>query len=78
METNRISKIVHQALLERKLTDFYCTSETCKGWERNVVTQPLTANKIVSAGAERISAGIAVGPELSDHELANDDRSPLT
>ncbi|MBK7265102.1 MAG: deoxyribose-phosphate aldolase [Ignavibacteriales bacterium] len=70
METNRISKIVHQALLERKLNDFYCTSETCKGWERNVVTQPLTVNKIVSAGAERISAGIGVGHELTDHELA--------
>jgi len=70
MDSNRISKIVHQALLERKLSDFYCTSESCKGWERNVVTQPLTVNKIVNAGAERISAGIGVGHELSDRELA--------
>ena len=70
MDSNRISKIVHQALLERKLSDFYCTSESCKGWERNVVTQPLTVNKIVNAGAERISAGIGVGHELGDRELA--------
>lgn len=70
-DSSRIGRIVNQAILERQLSDFYCKGDTCKGWERNVVTQPVTVKKIIDAGAARISAGIGIGNELTDTELAH-------
>ncbi len=61
---------VSQEFLERTLRDFYCKTESCKGWETNVVTQPKAVNNIVNVGAERISAGIGVGHVLQDKKIA--------
>jgi deoxyribose-phosphate aldolase len=61
---------VSQEFLEKTLRDFYCKTESCKGWETNVVTQPRAVNNIVNVGAERISAGIGVGHVLQDKKLA--------
>ncbi|MBK8945696.1 MAG: deoxyribose-phosphate aldolase [Ignavibacteriae bacterium] len=67
---NVIDKIVNQVFTEKALHDFYCVGETCKGWERNVVDQPIAINKIVENGAERISAGKGIGSEIRDISLA--------
>jgi deoxyribose-phosphate aldolase len=61
---------VSREFLEKTLRDFYCKSESCKGWETNVVTQPKAVNNIVNVGAERISAGIGVGHVLQDKKIA--------
>lgn len=61
---------VSQEFLEKTLRDFYCKTESCKGWETNVVTQPKAVNNIVNVGAERISAGIGVGHVLQDKNIA--------
>jgi deoxyribose-phosphate aldolase len=61
---------VSQEFLEKTLRDFYYQTESCKGWETNVVTQPKAVNNIVSVGAERISAGIGVGHVLQDKKIA--------
>jgi deoxyribose-phosphate aldolase len=61
---------VSQEFLEKTLRDFYCKTESCKGWETNVVTQPKAVNNIVNVGAERISAGIGVGHILQDKKIA--------
>ncbi len=61
---------VSQEFLEKTLRDFYCKTESCKGWETNVVTQPKAVNNIVNVGAERISAGIGVGQVLQDKKIA--------
>ncbi len=61
---------VSQEFLEKTLRDFYCKTESCKGWETNVVTQPKAINNIVNVGAERISAGIGVGHILQDKKIA--------
>ena len=65
-----IDKIVNQVFTEKALHDFYCVGDTCKGWERNIVDQPLAVKKIVENGAERISAGKGIGGELNDISLA--------
>ena len=61
---------VSQEFLEKTLRDFYCETESCKGWETNVVTQPKAINNIVNVGAERISAGIGIGHVLQDKKIA--------
>ncbi len=65
-----IDKIVKQVFTEKALHDFYCVGDTCKGWERNVVDQPVAVQKIINNGAERISAGKGIGTEISDISLA--------
>jgi deoxyribose-phosphate aldolase len=70
MATSVIDRVVSQVLTERALRDFYCVGETCKGWERNVVDQPETVQKIVDNGADRIAAGIGIGEHLSDQRVA--------
>ena len=61
---------VSQEFLEKTLRDFYCKTESCKGWETNVVTQPKAVNNIVNVGAERISAGMGIGHVLPDKNIA--------
>lgn len=56
--------------LEKTLRDFYRKEESCRGWETNVVTQPNAINNIVNSGAARIAAGIGVGNELKDRNVA--------
>jgi deoxyribose-phosphate aldolase len=65
-----IDKVVNQVFTEKALHDFYCVGDTCKGWERNIVDQPIAVKKILSNGAERISAGKGIGGELTDISLA--------
>lgn len=70
MANDTIQRIVNNVLLEKSLRDFYCTDESCKGWETNVITQPQTVKKIVEHGADRIAAGLGVGDHLPDMGLA--------
>ena len=70
MESSLIQKVVSQVFLEKSLRDFYHKEETCKGWETNVITQPSAVKNIVDVGADRISAGIGIGGNLSDISLA--------
>ncbi len=65
-----IDKVVNQVFTEKALHDFYCTYNTCEGWERNVVEQPAAVQKIVENGADRIAAGLGVGKELKNEEIA--------
>jgi deoxyribose-phosphate aldolase len=70
MDTPLIDKVVSQVFIEKALHDFYCHGGTCNGWERNVVDQPGAVKNIISNGAERIAAGIGVGNELVDKNIA--------
>ena len=70
MENPSVNKIVSQVLLEKSLHDFYCHGETCKGWERNVIDQPVAVKQIIDNGAERIAAGLGVGDQLIDTHVA--------
>lgn len=65
-----IQRVVSQVFLEKSLRDFYCKNESCKGWETNVITQPTAVKNIVNVGADRISAGLGVGDNLTDNEIA--------
>lgn len=65
-----IDKIVSQVFTEKALHDYYCVGNTCVGWERNVVDQPAAVKNIINQGADRISAGIGVGGELTDDNMA--------
>lgn len=65
-----VDKVVSQVFIEKALQNFYCSGGTCDGWERNVVDQPETVKTIISNGAERIAAGIGVGEELIDRDIA--------
>ena len=65
-----IEKIVSQVFTERALHDYYCVGNTCVGWERNVVDQPVAVKNIIQNGADRISAGIGVGGDLADNDMA--------
>ncbi len=67
---SRIDKIVNQVFIEKSLHNFYCSLDSCKGWEKNVIEQPKAVKKIIESGAERIAAGIGVGAEISDIGLA--------
>ncbi|MEJ2504973.1 MAG: deoxyribose-phosphate aldolase [Ignavibacteriaceae bacterium] len=61
---------VSQEFLEKTLRDFYSKEESCKGWETNVVTQKKAVNNIVNVGATRIAAGLGIGSELRDRNVA--------
>lgn len=65
-----IDKIVTQVFTEKALHDYYCVGNTCVGWERNVVDQPVAVKNIIDQGADRISAGMGVGSELPDDNMA--------
>lgn len=68
--SDAIQRVVSQVFLEKSLRDFYCKDESCKGWETNVITQPTAVKNIVNVGADRISAGLGVGDNLIDMEIA--------
>lgn len=70
MNKSTIDKIVSQIFTEKALRDFYCVGNTCAGWERNVVDQPAAVKNIINNGADRIAAGLGVGSELEDTNLA--------
>jgi deoxyribose-phosphate aldolase len=70
MESSLIDKIVSQVFTEKALHEFYCVGNTCTGWERNVVDQPTAVKKIINNGADRIAAGIGVGSEIQDENMA--------
>jgi len=75
---------VSKEFLEKTLRDFYSKEESCRGWETNVVTQPKAVNNIVTVGASRIAAGMGVGKEIKDanvagmidHTMLNPDATP--
>jgi deoxyribose-phosphate aldolase len=75
---------VSKEFLEKTLRDFYLKEESCRGWETNVVTQQKAVNNIVTVGASRIAAGMGVGKELKDanvagmidHTMLNPDATP--
>lgn len=70
MNSSAVDKIVSQVFTEKALHDLYCIGNTCAGWERNVVDQPTAVKEIINNGAERIAAGIGVGEELFDRNIA--------
>ena len=70
MKNSTVERIVNQVFTEKALHNFYCVGDTCKGWERNIVDQPIAVKKILDNGAARISAGKGIGDELSDISLA--------
>lgn len=70
MSTSLIDKVVSQVLIEKSLQDFYCHGGTCVGWERNVVDQPTAVKNIIKNGADRIAAGIGIGQEIVDRNIA--------
>jgi len=70
MKNALIDKIVDQAFTEKALHKFYCTTNTCAGWERNIVDQPEAVKKIIDSGADRIAAGIGYGNKISELGMA--------
>jgi deoxyribose-phosphate aldolase len=62
---------VSQEFLEKVLKDYYCYVDSCKGWETNVITQPITVKNIVDVGASRIAAGKGIGNSLKDKNIAS-------
>ena len=70
MDHNIGKEDVSIEFLEKTLRDFYLKEESCRGWETNVVTQPKAVNNIVNVGASRIAAGIGIGDELKDKNVA--------
>ena len=64
MSSQLIEKVVSQVFIEKALQEFYCHGGTCTGWERNAV------KSIIKNGAERIAAGIGVGGQLTDKQIA--------
>lgn len=70
MDSSLIDKVVTQVFIEKSLQDFYCTTGSCVGWERNIVDQPTAVKNIINNGADRIAAGLGVGNELIDRNVA--------
>ena len=70
MNHNISNEDVSREFLEKTLRDFYSKEESCKGWETNVVTQKKAVNNIVNVGATRIAAGLGIGSELRDRNVA--------
>ncbi len=65
-----IDKVVSEVFIEKSLHSFYCKYNTCEGWERNVVEQPKAVENIVKNGADRIAAGLGIGSQIADLEIA--------
>ncbi len=65
-----IDKVVHEVFTEKALHELYCKSNSCAGWERNVIDQPTAVKNIINNGADRIAAGIGVGEQLPDSNVA--------
>jgi len=65
-----IDKVVSQVFTEKALKDFYCSVNSCVGWERNVVDQPMAVKNIINNGASRIAAGPGIGYELENSAMA--------
>lgn len=70
MNSSIIDKVVSQVFIEKALHDFYCKGNTCEGWERNIVDQPNAVHNIINNGADRIAAGLGIGDDLHDRNLA--------
>jgi len=70
MNSSVIDKVVSEVFIEKALQDFYCHGGTCAGWERNVIDQPMAVKNIIKNGAERIAAGIGIGQEIVDRNVA--------
>ncbi len=70
MANESVNRIISQVFLEKSLRDFYCKNDTCKGWETNVVTQPVAVNNIIKNGAERITASLGIGGGITNSEVA--------
>lgn len=70
MSSSLIDKVVSQVFIEKSLQDFYCTTGSCVGWERNIVDQPVAVKNIISNGADRIAAGPGIGNEIVDRNVA--------
>ena len=70
MDSSLIDKVVTQVFIEKSLQDFYCTTGSCVGWERNIVDQPTAVKNIINNGADRIAAGLGVANELVDRNVA--------
>lgn len=70
MNSSVIDKVVSEVFIEKALQDFYCHGGTCAGWERNIIDQPAAVKNIIKNGAERIAAGIGVGQEIVDRNVA--------
>ncbi|NUN09337.1 MAG: deoxyribose-phosphate aldolase [Ignavibacteriaceae bacterium] len=69
--SDTVNRVISQVLLEKSLKDFYCKNDTCKGWETNVINQPMTVKSLITNGAERIAAGLGVGDAVTDREVAS-------
>ncbi len=65
-----IDKVVSEVFIEKSLHSFYCNYKTCEGWERNVVEQPKAVENIVKNGADRIAAGLGIGSQIANLEIA--------
>jgi len=84
MKHKMFDEDVSKEFLEKTLRDFYSKEESCRGWETNVITQRKAVNNIVTVGASRIAAGMGVGEELKDdniagiidHTMLNPDATP--
>jgi len=70
MNSSIIDKVVSQVFIEKALQDFYCHGETCAGWERNIIDQPLAVKNIIKNGADRIAAGLGIEKESIDLNVA--------
>lgn len=66
-----IERIVQQVFTEKAIHDFYKSAQTCNGWERNIIDQPIAVKNIINNGAERIAAGIGVGEQLNNKDIAH-------
>lgn len=70
MKDSVIDRVINQVFTEKSILDFYKVKDSCAGWERNVIDQPVTVQKIIENGAERVAAGVGIGEHLSDVALA--------
>ncbi len=70
MDSSLVDKVVSQVFIEKALHDFYCHGNTCEGWERNIVDQPTAVQNIIKNGADRVAAGLGIGSDLNDKNIA--------
>ena len=70
LDGSKIDRIISEVFTEKALRDFYCSGNTCEGWERNIVDQPQAVKNIINNGADRVAAGLGIGENLPDQNLA--------